>query len=56
MRFLPSRRSPDVMINALLRDLLPQGISHLSDSLRCIMAALDATIHDVPEVLGWSQN
>lgn len=59
VRFLPSRRSPDEMINALLRDLLPdlhKGISHLSDTLRCMMAALDATVLDVPEVLGWSQN
>lgn len=46
------------MTNGLLGDLLPdldEGISQLLDILWCDVAVVDATIHDVPEVLDWIQ-
>ncbi len=53
-----SRHAPDEMADGVLGDLLPdlyQGISELLDSLWCYLAALDALIHNLPEVLNWIQ-
>ena len=52
-----SGHAPDEMTDEVL-DLLPdldQGISELLDSLWCYLAAVDAPIHNVPEVLSWIQ-
>ncbi len=51
-----SRRDPDELVDGVLEDLLPdldQDISELLDSLWCYLAALDALIHNAPEVLNW---
>lgn len=51
---ITSKHSPDEMMDGVLEDLLPdldQGIDELLDSLWCCLAASDALIHNVPEVL-----
>ncbi len=53
-----SRHALDEMADGVLGDLLPdldQGISELLNSLWCYLAALDALIHNLPQVLNWIQ-
>ncbi len=54
-----SRHAPDEMVDGVLGDLLPdldQDISELLDSLWFYLAASNALIHNVPEVLNWIQD
>lgn len=50
-----SGHAADEMANVVLGDLLPdlEGISELLDILWLYLAALNAPIHNVPEVLNW---
>ncbi len=53
-----SRHAPDEIMDGTLGDLLPdldQGISELLDNLWCYLVAVDAPIHNIPEVSNWIQ-
>ena len=53
-----SGHTPDEMVDGVLGVLLPdldQGVSELLDSLWSYLAAVDAPIRDIPEVLNWIQ-